>query len=58
METVTLGSMLTDFGTVFTSIVSYFTDVLDIMVSHPLLLLTLGVTFTSVIIALVKKFIY
>ena len=55
---MTLATLLTSMGDVFTAITGYFVTVLNVMVSHPLLLLTLGVTFTSVIIALVKKFIY
>lgn len=55
--TYTLATLLTDMGSIFTATIGYFGDVLDLFVSNPLLLLTFGITFTSVVISMARGFI-
>ena len=57
MEEVTLATVLTDIGSVFTSFTGYISDICDVIVSNPLLLVGFATSFVFVIIGLVRRFI-
>ena len=57
MEEVTLATVLTDIGSVFTSFTGYIADICDVIVSNPLLLVGFATSFVFVIIGLVRRFI-
>ena len=52
---ITLASVLTDIGSVFTSLTGYVGDVCGIIVSNPLLLVGFSIPFAFAIVTFVKK---
>lgn len=50
--------LLTKMGAVFTAITGYFTDILELFVTEPLLLLMLGFLFVGAVIGLVMRVIH
>jgi ABC-type microcin C transport system permease subunit YejE len=54
---MTLAQLLTDMGAVFTAVIGYFGDVIDMFVSQPILLLTFGITFASIVIGMARGFL-
>ena len=57
MEPMTLASLLSSMGEIFSSVTGYFTTVFNLFVSTPLLLLTFGVGFVAVIINMARGFL-
>lgn len=54
---MTLTALLADMGSIFTAVTGYFTDVFDLFVSTPLLLLTFGVGFVAIVINMARGFL-
>lgn len=54
---MTLTALLVDMGSVFTAVIGYFGDVIDMFVSQPILLLTFGISFASIIIHMARGFL-
>ena len=52
---ITLQSVLTDIGTVFTSLVGYVGDVCETIVGNPILLLGFSIPFAFGIVKFVKR---
>lgn len=57
MESMTLATLLTSMGDIFTSVTGYFTTVFELFVSTPLLLLTFGVGFVAIVINMARGFL-
>jgi hypothetical protein len=57
--TVTAGltSLLADLGTVFTAVIGYFGTVFTEFMAHPILILTVGITFASIVINMARGFL-
>lgn len=57
--TVTAGltSLLTSLGTIFTAVIGYFGTVITEFMSHPILILTFGVSFASIIVHMARGFL-
>lgn len=53
-----LTALLGNMGDVFTAITGYFTNILGLFVSEPLLLLMLGFLFVGAVIGLVMRVIH
>jgi hypothetical protein len=54
---MTLAELLYDMGSIFESVTGYFTDVFEMFVSNPLLLLTFGVGFVAIVINMARGFL-
>lgn len=54
---MTLTELLTNMGSIFTAVTGYFTDVFELFVETPLLLLTFGIGFVAVIIHMARGFL-
>lgn len=54
---MTLAQLLTDMGAVFTAVIGYFGDVIEMFVSQPILLLTFGISFASIVIHMARGFL-
>lgn len=52
-----MSALITTMTTIFTAVIGFFGDVFDLFVSNPLLLLTFGVSFASVIIHMARGFL-
>lgn len=52
---ITLSSVLTDIGSVFTSLTGYVGDVCEIIVANPILLVGFSIPFAFAIVSFVKK---
>ena len=52
---ITLASVLTDIGSVFTALTGYVGDVCEIIVSNPLLLVGFSIPFAFAIVSFVKR---
>lgn len=52
---ITLASVLTDIGSVFTSLVGYVGDVCETIVGQPVLLIGFCIPFAFAIVAFVKR---
>ena len=52
---ITLASVLTDIGSVFTSLTGYVGDVCEIIVGNPILLLGFSIPFAFAIVSFVKR---
>ena len=52
---ITLQNVLTDIGSVFTSLTGYVGDVCEIIVSNPVLLLGFSIPFAFAIVKFVKR---
>lgn len=55
MEDVTLATVLTDIGSVFTSLIGYVADVCQTIVSNPVLLIGFCIPFAFAIVKFVKR---
>lgn len=55
MDGVTLSSVLTDIGSVFTALIGYVSNVCSTIVSNPLLLLGFCIPFAFAIVSFVKR---
>ena len=53
-----LTTLLGNMGDVFEAITGYFTDILELFVTEPLLLLMLGFLFVGAVIGLVMRVIH
>ncbi len=52
-----LTSLLTDLGSIFTAVVGYFSTVFTEFMSHPILILTVGVGFAAVVVNMARGFL-
>lgn len=52
---VTLATVLTDLGSIFTAMVGFVGSICETIVSTPILLLGFGISFAFAIISLVKR---
>lgn len=52
---ITLSSVLTDIGSVFTSLIGYVGSVCETIVGNPLLLIGFSIPFAFAIVSFVKK---
>lgn len=55
VSTVTLSSVLTDIGSVFTALIGYVGNVCTTIVSQPLLLIGFCIPFAFAIVSFVKR---
>lgn len=55
MAEITLASLLTDIGSIFTALIGYVSNVCQTIVSNPLLLLGFAIPFAFAIVTFVKK---
>lgn len=55
MAEITLASLLTDVGSIFTALIGYVSDICETIVSNPLLLLGFAIPFAFAIVTFVKK---
>lgn len=54
---MTLAELLTTLGDIFTAVIGYFGDVIDLFVSQPILLLTFGVSFVAIVVHMARGFL-
>ncbi|MGN1342154.1 MAG: hypothetical protein ACI4VL_02875 [Bacilli bacterium] len=52
---ITLTSVLTDIGSVFTSLIGYVSNICETIVSNPLLLIGFCIPFAFAIVSFVKR---
>lgn len=52
---ITLSSVLTDIGSVFTSLIGYVSNICETIVSNPLLLIGFCIPFAFAIVSFVKR---
>lgn len=55
MEDITLATVLTDIGSVFTALIGYVGDICETIVGNPVLLLGFSIPFAFAIVKFVKK---
>lgn len=54
---MTLAQLLLDMGEIFTAVIGYFGDVIDLFVSQPILLLTFGISFVAIVVHMARGFL-
>lgn len=54
---MTLTALLTVMGEIFVAVTGYFGDVIELFVSQPILLLTFGVGFVSIVVNMARGFL-